>query len=306
MVNSAVTELMGFSDGCGSLLPFTSDSGFVFDNRPPFTVSASPASWTVVAGQPFSVLVNVSLVNSAGYGVVNLTLSNYVPPLYTKSLYRFNPVSGDLNSSQNGRSFTSHLTINTNSTAPLGTYILTIIGVIPVTASNPNHFQKNLDFPLTIAQASPAVSTTSQSSISKGEVVPQNPIVYSPSANTSSLLASFTISNVLISGSPVIFAAVSVWCSSPPYTLHWDFGDGSSGSTNPASHSYLKTGIYTVTLSIVDTGGSSHSSSQQVDVANPEQSSILDPAIISSVIVLLLLLSAVFLLLRRRGRSRRA
>jgi len=69
-------------------------------------------------------------------------------------------------------------------------------------------------------------------------------------------------------GTAVTFAAVAVWCSSPPYTLHWNFGDGSTGNINPASHSYSNAGTYNVTLSVIDTDGTNYSSSQQVAVAN--------------------------------------
>ena len=284
------------------MLPFTV-LDLSFDNRAPFSVSATPSPRTVQPGQSFTTLVNVSIVNSAGYGIVNLTLSNYVPPLYTKALYNFNPESGSLNNSGNGRSFTSHLTINTNSTAPLGTYILTIIGVIPVTLFN-RGFQQNLNFSLTLAHVSPMM-TAPQASLSHGTIISQT-LRYSPDTNTSSLLASFTTNNSPTAGTAVTFAAVAVWCSSPPYTLHWNFGDGSTGNINPASHSYSNAGTYNVTLSVIDTDGTNYSSSQQVAVANAQQSSNLDPVIISSIVVLFLLLSTVFLLIRRQSRLRRS
>jgi PKD repeat protein len=298
------SQLTSFSGGCGDLLPFTVGD-LSFDNRAPFIVSSTPSSKTVGPGQSFTTLVNVSLVNSAGYGIVDLTLSKYVPPLYTKALYSFNPVSGSLYNSGNGQSFTSHLTINTNSSVPMGTYTLTIIGVIPSTPFN-RGFQVNLDFPLTIAQVSPMILTAPQASLSHGTVILQTSPGYSPDTNTSSLLASFTTNNSPTAGTAVTFAAIAVWCSSPPYTLQWNFGDGSTGNSNPAAHSYSKAGTYNVTLSVIDASGNNYSSSQRVTVANPQQSSDLDPVIISSIILLFLVLSTVFLLIRRQSRSRRS
>jgi len=302
-IHQRSSQLTSLSGGCGNLLPFTV-LDLSFDNRAPFSVSATPSRRTVQPGQSFTTLVNVSIVNSAGYGIVNLTLSNYVPPLYTKALYNFNPVSGSLNNSGSGRSFTSHLTINTNSTAPLGTYMLTIIGVIPATLFN-RGFQQNLNFPLTLAHVFPMM-TAPQASLSHGTIISQTLLGYSPDTNTSSLLASFTTNNSPTAGTAVTFAAIAVWCSSPPYTLHWNFGDGSTGNNNPASHSYPNAGTYNVTLSVIDTDGNNYSSSQQVAVANAQQSSNLDPVIISSIVVLFLLLSTVFLLIRRQNRSRRS
>src|SRR4029077_17006545 len=202
---------------------------------------------------------------------------------YTKAMYSFNPVSGSLNTSASGRSFTSQLTINTNSTAPLGTYMLNIIGAIPETPFN-RGFQVNLGLPLTIASVSPMM-TAPQATVSLGRVIAQTSLGYSPDTNTSSLLASFTTNNSPTSGLAVTFSAIAIWCNSPPYTLHWNFGDGTMGDSNPASHSFSRPGTYNITLTLVDSSTSSYSSSQQVTVANPQQSSSLDPVTVSLVVV---------------------
>jgi hypothetical protein len=297
-IQQSTSQLLGFSGGCGSLLPFNSVD-FSFDNRAPFTISALPPSGTVFAGQTLSVLVNVSIINSAGYGIVNLLLSNYIPPLYTSSLYNFDPSSGSLNATARGNSFTSHLTINTNPSAPPRTYILTIIGVINPMA--PNHFQQNLNFSLTVTGPSSAISTTSHA---YGQPTPSFAQIYLqslPDPATPNLLASFTISDAPQVKSAVVFVAVAVWCSSSPYTLHWDFGDGSSGTGNPAHHSYSSIGAYTVTLSVSDSGGNSYSSTRQITVfGNTPQPSSLDPFVLSSIIALLLLSVAVLFYRRRR------
>ena len=38
----------------------------------------------------------------------------------------------------------------------------------------------------------------------------------------------------------------------PPYTLHWDFGDGGTASGSSPSHMFLQTGYYTIKLNVTD------------------------------------------------------
>ena len=51
-----------------------------------------------------------------------------------------------------------------------------------------------------------------------------------------------------------------------PYSYAWDFGDGSTGSGQSVSHSYLLPGTYTVTLTITDANGQSFTTSQSITV----------------------------------------
>ena len=46
----------------------------------------------------------------------------------------------------------------------------------------------------------------------------------------------------------------------------WDFGDGSSGSGRTASHQYRSGGVYSVTLTVTDTGGNKGSRSKSLTV----------------------------------------
>ena len=46
----------------------------------------------------------------------------------------------------------------------------------------------------------------------------------------------------------------------------WDFGDGSSGSGRNASHQYRSAGVFSVTLTVTDTGGNKGSRSKSLTV----------------------------------------
>jgi hypothetical protein len=189
-------------------------------------------------------------------------------------------------------------------TTPPGTYTLTIIGVIPVTGSNPNHWQQNLDFPVIITQQYAALPATGQSNVTNAASPFQN-FAYTIDNVASSLLASFTTSPDPQPGSPVSFVAVAVWCQSPPYSINWSFGDGFTAATNPVSHSYTSPGTYNVTFTVTDNTGNSYSSTQQVVIpANVPQPG-LDPVATASLIALLALLASAIVLINRRKGSRK-
>ncbi|MEC4725088.1 PKD domain-containing protein [Shewanella sp. D64] len=50
----------------------------------------------------------------------------------------------------------------------------------------------------------------------------------------------------------------------------WDFGDGEAANTQTVNHLYAQDGEYTVSLTVTDNGGLSHSSSQTVSVATED------------------------------------
>ena len=49
---------------------------------------------------------------------------------------------------------------------------------------------------------------------------------------------------------------------------HWDFGDGQASTEKNPEHRYTKFGVYSVTLTVTDNGGASHSASKSVTVSN--------------------------------------
>ena len=69
------------------------------------------------------------------------------------------------------------------------------------------------------------------------------------------LTASFTFSpSSPTVGQTATFTA-SVSGGTQPYSFNWNFGDGQSGSTNPATHSYSSKGTFTVALTVTDMNG---------------------------------------------------
>ena len=54
----------------------------------------------------------------------------------------------------------------------------------------------------------------------------------------------------------------------PPYTYRWDFGDGSTPSTQPnPTHIYTKAGVYTYSFTITDNGGATASQSGNITIS---------------------------------------
>ena len=56
---------------------------------------------------------------------------------------------------------------------------------------------------------------------------------------------------------------------SSPYTYSWDFGDGTTGTGQTATHSYNASGSYRVCLTITDANGCTATDCQTVRVGNP-------------------------------------
>jgi PKD repeat protein len=52
----------------------------------------------------------------------------------------------------------------------------------------------------------------------------------------------------------------------PPYTYHWDFGDGQEASVQNTRHRYDNPGTYTATLTVTDSTGQTASDSTEVIV----------------------------------------
>ena len=84
----------------------------------------------------------------------------------------------------------------------------------------------------------------------------------------SALAVSFTFTPATAEAtSPMTFTSRTTGAVGP-FTLNWTFGDGSTTNTNPATHSYTKSGSFTVTVTATDTNGVNATSNQTIKVAS--------------------------------------
>ena len=65
---------------------------------------------------------------------------------------------------------------------------------------------------------------------------------------------------------PIQFTA-STTGGTQPFAYSWDFGDGTTGTGSPVSHSYLLPGTYTLTLTVTDASGQTATASATVTVS---------------------------------------
>jgi len=79
------------------------------------------------------------------------------------------------------------------------------------------------------------------------------------------LVATFNVGGSGVVGSPETFTA-SASGGTTPYTFGWAFGDSSTGTGNPVTHTYGAAGNYTVTLTVVDANNASATSSRTVSI----------------------------------------
>jgi hypothetical protein len=84
-----------------------------------------------------------------------------------------------------------------------------------------------------------------------------------------SLTASFTFSPTAPTvGQTVTFTAAASGGTSP-YTFNWSFGDGSTGTGSPATHSYSTAGTFNTQLTVHDSASATATASQSVVVTQP-------------------------------------
>ncbi len=71
--------------------------------------------------------------------------------------------------------------------------------------------------------------------------------------------------NVFYPGQNLKFTA-NVSGGVPPYSYSWNFGDGTTASTNPAYHSYSTPGYYTITVTVTDAINDKASASVTINI----------------------------------------
>lgn len=292
------SQLLGFANNFCSLTHYSPTSGS-FDNRPPYTVSATPPSLTVSAGMSISTTINVTATRM--YETVNATLLVSGLVLESHSTYTLNHRSEIL--SQANPSFTSTLTITTQVTSAPQIYPLEIIAAEPLFPAAYNEFR--LPFNLTIT--APGTSLPTQPPNSPNPPQPQTtlPREQAVDGSTPPLLATFTFSSRPTAGNSVSFSS-TIWCGTAPYSYSWSLGDGSKANNSLFTHTYSSPGTYNVTLTATDATGQGFSSSQLIVVgALPQPAAPLDIGVFSTAIILFLILVGSLFFLRSRRKSRR-
>jgi len=73
------------------------------------------------------------------------------------------------------------------------------------------------------------------------------------------------VTNLGVVGKTIDFNG-SAWFGQPPFTYHWDFGDGSTSTQKNPTHIYKKSGEYEYNLTVTDNSGDSASYSDIIEI----------------------------------------
>ncbi|HEX6349102.1 MAG TPA: PKD domain-containing protein, partial [Candidatus Dormibacteraeota bacterium] len=123
-------------------------------------------------------------------------------------------------------------------------------------SQNPSHVYQSAGTytaTLTVTDANGNTATASA-----GPVVVAAPLLLNASAQPSSADVGDTIAFNTATGG-----------GATPYTLHWDFGDGATGSGTSPSHTYSAAGAYSVRVTLADAGGAATEARVAVTIAVP-------------------------------------
>jgi len=296
------STLIGFSNGCGSSITNYTVTDAVFDNRQPWRVLASPASITLAPGGMGKVNVTVVRVNSDGN--VTLIMPNAYTPVQNYPV--FNPRTGILDIQSGKTNFTSTLTFNVTTTATPNSYSLPIIAHDSFIAGGFREYR--LNYTLVVSSTAAPIASPASSDIT-GPIainVVGTPVQTSIAYPSLPLVANFTFAQ---SPNETITYAAIVCGGTPPFSYHWDFGDGTTGTGGGVNHHYTPSSTYVVTLTVTDSNGISFSSTQHLVFNQPNPTTLGELLLPIGVTATILVASAIVFLSRgfltRRSRKTR-
>jgi len=294
------SQLLGFANNFCTLTTYTPTNGS-FDNRPPFTVSATPPSLTVSAGNSVSTTINVTATRTSETVNATLLVSGLV--VDSHSTYTLSTRSKILSSTN--PSFTSTLTITTQTTSTPQRYPLEVIATEPP-PFNAAYNEYRLPFNLTITATGASLPTQPQNPPIQPQSQTAPSSTQAVTSTTLPMLATFAFTSGPSAGKLVSFSS-TIWCGTPPYSYSWGFGDGSTANTRSTTHTYSSSGTYNVTLTVTDANGQRYSSNQMIVVrVAPQPVAPVDGEIFNFaiILVLILVLVGIPIYLRRRKSGR--
>jgi PKD repeat protein len=123
------------------------------------------------------------------------------------------------------------------------------------------------------AQGTYTVTVTAADSASPAQTVTSTRSVVVSAPPPLTISFSYSPSNP-VAGSPVTFTS-SETGGVPPYSLSWSFGDGTTGNSGSAGHTYTSSGAYTVMFTVKDSASpqNTQTTSQTITVSAPTASS---------------------------------
>ena len=294
----ASSLLIGFYQNCGSSITNYSIQNGIFDNRRPWTITANPVTTTMSRNSTAIISLTVSWVNSPDNTNVTMILlsgTGNLTSLIRNGEFSFVPLIGRLDPSAGLYSFSSILTLNSSNTAPLGRYVLPIVG--HETGSYDPYLQYTLNYTIIVDPSGPNVvdvqREVASDSASNWMLSQSSTFLADPALP---LVANFTFAASTLS---VTFAAIA--CGGTlPFTYMWDFGDGITGSTGAVVHDYSKSGNYLVTLKVADANGKSFTVTRSVSVSTGSDV-LLYAGLVGLGLLVTVFIGAIFL---RRGHRR--
>jgi PKD repeat protein len=204
------------------------------------------------------------------------------------------------------------MTLYTPAGTPQATYNPEIIAHLNTTFDQ--SYEARLTYPVTVGagytlSSSPPIPAQAQSA------AVTTPYLDTPIDMSLPLLASFTATTGT-AGVPVSFTP-TVCGGTPPYRLHWEFGDNSHNDTaidtpgiaSHTNHTYASSGQYNVGLSITDSVGRTFRTSKTISAGGVAPAPFrLSPGTLETIVLVMLLpiiLLGTLFYIRRRRRSAR-